>query len=195
MARYRERLAEEMEDQGMSDRQVAKALTEAGFPIAHTAIFNTRKGTRQPSVDECFWVAQLFGYSTLEEFLIGPPARQAARAFGQVMRAFSGDALMLRSAVSDALTQLKMLTLDPEASAALDAANPQWRSKYLREISQDVDVHARELLTLWADLKMQLEEMLGEGPGRLKQLASLGLLSESELRNLQENSEGRERHG
>lgn len=161
--RYRERLNDEMTEHGYTDRSLAEKLTEAGFPIGHTAIFKTRKGTRQPSLDECMWIARkVFGYRDLDSFIEGPITVRIWSAVQGIQFAVNRLPIEQRAAFHDALRDLSHALQDAEAVAVLDEKVPDWRQSYLAGMRHDLRWIMRDLVALWRETEERLEEIFAE---------------------------------
>lgn len=157
--RYRQRLTEEMADQGETDRSLADKLGRAGYPITFSAIYKTRTGTRQPAMDECYEVARALGYPSLDVFLDGPLYVRVARAANRVASEILYRGADLRGAVHEALHDLDRAIRDPRAIAAADAANPRWREELYGGMEADLRWIMRDQIALWGETLNRLQEI------------------------------------
>ena len=162
MDHYRERLNEEMKEQGETDRSLAKKVEEAGYPLSFTALNKTRAGTRQPSMDEVYEVVRVLGYGSLDAFLEGPKYVRIARAALAVGPGVAREGMVFRGYVHELMRDLARALQDPEAVAALDEKHPGWRTEYRNGIRQDLRWAVDDLLALWNETGRRFEEIFDE---------------------------------
>lgn len=143
--RYVRRLNEEMTEHGETDRSLAKKLEEANYVVPFSSINKTRNGKRQPSLDECMTVAWVFGYGTLEEFLLGPRWLQIQMASKRVADSISSSGAEMTAKVSDAVMALRWALQDRDAVAAADARDPAWRTEFRKGMEGDLRWAAQDV--------------------------------------------------
>jgi hypothetical protein len=164
LATYRQRLDAEMKAQGLTDRDLSAKLGEEGFPLAHTGIYRTRAGDRQPTLDECVTVAHVLGYPSLEAFLAGPAFVRITNATNALVSLITMGGAQFVTAVQEALLDVSYAVSDDEARAALQGTNPNWREEYFKGMSHDLRWAQRSQVVLWGEVSARLAEIFEVEP-------------------------------
>jgi hypothetical protein len=112
-------------------------------------------------MDECYEVARVLGYASLDEMLDGPLWQRVRQAEQGVVRAYRDSALRVREDVTEALLVLRDVVNDAEVADWMDTNVPMWRDQVAEGLQAEIRWAYTDVNLLWQELYRRVPEIFG----------------------------------
>lgn len=162
---YRQRLNEEMKHNGETDRSLADKLAARGFSVPFSSINKTRNGTRQPTLDECYLVASILGYESLDAFLQGRAHHKLERAAKWLKVSAAQKEWELQVTIRQGLSDLAAALRDPDVIASGEQEGPDWLDHYYQSANYDLQELFEDQHVFGTSMLGRLQEVFAQAGG------------------------------